>query len=67
VTGYYFDEHMDRALIERGITVLMAVDVKMEGKTDEEHLGYATQNGLIMVTFDHPFASQMMRKQISWQ
>lgn len=67
MTGYYFDEHMDRAvaraLIARDITVMMAVDVKMEGKTDEEHLAYATQNGLIMVTFDHPFASQMMQKQ----
>ncbi|MCC6614309.1 MAG: DUF5615 family PIN-like protein [Anaerolineae bacterium] len=67
MTGFYFDEHMDRAvaraLIARNITVIMAVDVKMEGKTDKEHLAYATQNDLIMVTFDHPFASQMMQEQ----
>lgn len=54
MTGSYFDEHMNRtvadALIERGYTVVMAVDVKMEGKDDD------TEQGLVMVTFDHPFA-----------
>ena len=37
--GLYFDEHMNRAvanaLVERGIQVVMAVDVGMEGKDDD--------------------------------
>ena len=63
--GFYFDEHMNRAvadaLIERGVTVIMAVDVDMVGKNDdEEHLPYAAEHNLIMVTFDHPFAGRVM-------
>lgn len=65
MTGFYFDEHMNRtvadALIERGYTVVMAVDVEMEGKDDDtEHLPYATEQGLVMVKFDHPFAGRTM-------
>ncbi len=60
--GLYFDEHMSRkiahALQSQGVTVVMAVDVGMEAKTDEEHLIYATQQRLVMVTFDHPFAGR---------
>jgi predicted nuclease of predicted toxin-antitoxin system len=67
VNGFYFDEHMNRAvadaLIERGYMVVMAVDVGMEGKDDDtEHLPYALQNNLIMVTFDHPFAGRAMSR-----
>lgn len=63
MNGFYFDEHMNRAvadaLSENNLTVVMAVDVEMEGKDDDtEHLPYAAERGLIMVTFDHPFASR---------
>ena len=60
--GFYFDEHMNRAvadrLIQRGHQVVMAVDVGMEGKADSEHLHYATEHQFVMVTFDHPFAGE---------
>ena len=67
MTGFYFDEHMNRlvadALIERGFQVVMAVDVGMEGKDDDtEHLAYASEHGLVMVTFDHPFAGRTMAR-----
>jgi predicted nuclease of predicted toxin-antitoxin system len=62
--GFYFDEHMNRAvavaLTQRGFQVVMAVDIGMEGKDDAEHLTYATEHGLVMVTFDHPFAGRTM-------
>ena len=62
---FYFDEHMRRAvaqaLMERGYQVVMAVDVDMAGKDDDtEHLTYATQNELVLVTFDRPFAGRTM-------
>ena len=64
--GFYFDEHRRRAaanaLIEHGYEVVMAVDVNMEGKVDTEHLHYATQHGLVLVTFDHPFAGRTMSR-----
>jgi predicted nuclease of predicted toxin-antitoxin system len=64
--GLYFDEHMHRtvgrALIQLGISVVMAVDAGMTGKTDEDHLAYATVNKLVMVTFDHPFAGRSMNR-----
>jgi predicted nuclease of predicted toxin-antitoxin system len=56
----YFDEMMSRVaaeqLIERGYPVVLAVDVEMAEKPDDEHLVYATENGHVMVTFDRPFA-----------
>lgn len=63
--GFYFDEHMRRvvakALAERGIEVLMAIDVGMVEKDDDtEHLPYATERNLIVVTFDRPFAGRTM-------
>jgi predicted nuclease of predicted toxin-antitoxin system len=65
--GFYFDEHMHRvvadALVKKGYKVVMAVDVEMEGKDDDtEHLVYATNQDLIMVTFDHPFAGRTMAR-----
>lgn len=58
----YFDEMMARPaaeqLVKRGCSVIMAVDVGMTGKTDPEHLQYATEVERVMVTFDRPFASQ---------
>jgi predicted nuclease of predicted toxin-antitoxin system len=67
VTDFYFDEHMNRAvadaLDQRGYHVVMAVDVEMEGKDDDtEHLPYATEHNLVMVTFDHPFAARTMSR-----
>jgi hypothetical protein len=61
--GFYFHEHMRRAtergLRDRGYHVVMAVDVDMTGSDDDtEHLPYATQQGLVMVTFDRPFAGR---------
>jgi len=65
MTGFYFDEHMNRAvadgLMVRGYQVVMAVDVNMENKDDDtQHLPYAAEHELVMVTFDHPFASRTM-------
>jgi predicted nuclease of predicted toxin-antitoxin system len=65
--GFYFDEHMNRvvadALTQRGYHVIMAVDVGMTGKDDDtEHLAYAAEKNLIMVTLDHPFAGRTMSR-----
>jgi predicted nuclease of predicted toxin-antitoxin system len=62
--GFYLDEHISygvaKALRQRGYTVVMAVEVGMLQKNDdEEHLPYATQHQLVMVTFDHPFATRI--------
>lgn len=66
MSGFYFDEHMDRdvarMLKKQGYEVLMAVDVGMTGKEDEAHLAYATERELVMVTFDHPFAGRTMSR-----
>jgi predicted nuclease of predicted toxin-antitoxin system len=61
--GFYFDEHMYRpvaeGLIARGYHVTMAADVGMKSKDDDtEHLPYAAENDLILVTFDRPFAGR---------
>lgn len=61
--GFYFDEHMPRAvqksMEQRGYLVVMAVDVGMEDKDDDnEHLPFSTERGLVMVTFDRPFAGR---------
>lgn len=61
--GFYFDEHIRRAvaegLIKRGYTVVMANDVDMTGKDDDsEHLPYALARQLVMVTLDKPFAGR---------
>jgi predicted nuclease of predicted toxin-antitoxin system len=62
---FYFDEHVSRdaaeGLMRRGIEVVMAVDVDMTDKDDDsEHLPYATQNQLVMVTMDRPFAGRTL-------
>jgi predicted nuclease of predicted toxin-antitoxin system len=64
---FYFDEHMRRlvaeGLIERSIEVIMAVDAGMAEKDDDsEHLPYATERGLVLVTFDRPFAGRVMSR-----
>jgi predicted nuclease of predicted toxin-antitoxin system len=62
--SFYFDEMLSRPaaqqLEKRGLSVVMAIDVDMTGKTDPEHIAYATERKLIMVTFDRPFASITM-------
>ncbi len=70
MTGFYFDEHMNRlvadALIKKGYHVVMAVDVSMKGKDDDtEHLPYASEHDLVMVTSDHPFAGRTMARSIT--
>jgi len=59
--SFYFDEMVSRIpaeeLSKRGISVVMAVDVGMVNKDDlSEHLHYATEHGLVVVTFDRKFA-----------
>lgn len=59
--NFYFDEMMSRPaadeLKKRGYDVIMAIDVGMTGKTDPEHLRYATEQSRVLVTFDRPFAN----------
>jgi len=43
-------------LTKLGIEVVMAVDVDMTGKKDPVHRAYATENNLVLVTHDRPFA-----------
>lgn len=65
LVGFYFDEMMPRAvagqIIESGFQVIMAVDVDMRGKDDVEHLRYAAEHDLVLVTHDHPFAGRTMK------
>jgi len=61
--SFYFDEMMmgkvAKQLQERGYSVIRAVEVGMTQKDDlTEHLVYATQHELVMVTFDRPFAGK---------
>lgn len=59
---FYFDEMMPRApvqmLAQKSLEVVMANDVLMTGKVDSEHLAYAAEHGLVVVTFDRPFAGR---------
>lgn len=61
--AFYFDEMMSRpvakGLIDRGYVVVMAIDVGMVDKDDDtEHLPYATEHNLVMVTMDREFAGR---------
>jgi predicted nuclease of predicted toxin-antitoxin system len=62
--SFYFDEHMPRAvaqgLMSRDLQVIMAIDVGMEGKSDDEHLRYATEHETVLVTRDKPFAGRTL-------
>ncbi len=65
--GLYFDEHMRHkvanALRSQGHEVIMAIEVGMIDKDDDlEHLPYATERGLVIVTFDRPFAGRTMSR-----
>lgn len=62
---FYFDEMMShpvaKGLRERGYEVAMAVEVDMTEKDDLlEHLPYATENGMVLVTHDRAFAGKAM-------
>jgi hypothetical protein len=64
---FYFDEHISRSvekgLTERGYQVVMAVDVGMESKDDDtDHLPYATEHQLVIVTCDRPFAGRTEKR-----
>jgi hypothetical protein len=65
--SFYFDEHMPRA-VARGlaqfeIRVVMAVDVEMVSRDDDtEHLRYATEHDLVLVTRDLPFAGRASKR-----
>jgi predicted nuclease of predicted toxin-antitoxin system len=62
INSFYFDEMMPRAaaeqLAQRGLQIVMAVDVEMIEKEDVEHLKFATEHSMVMVTFDRPFAGR---------
>jgi predicted nuclease of predicted toxin-antitoxin system len=58
---YYFDEMMSgkvaKQLATYNIEVVVANDTGMTDKDDlAEHLPYATEKGLVLVTFDRKFA-----------
>jgi len=64
---FYFDEHMPRpvakALVARGIEVIMAIESDMTGKNDDtEHLPFATQKQAVMVTRDFRFAGRTAKR-----
>jgi hypothetical protein len=65
--GFYLDEHIARpvadALREQNCQVVLAVDIEMVGKDDDnEHLPFATSQSLVMVTFDRGFAGRTMSR-----
>ena len=64
---FYLYEHMPRSVTKgltgRGVHAKMAVDLGMVGKDDDdEHLPYATESDLVLVTFDRPFAGRTMSR-----
>jgi predicted nuclease of predicted toxin-antitoxin system len=64
--SFYFDEMMNRPaateLDRRGYIVIMANDVEMTQKKDEEHLRYATEHGMVLVTQDRKFAGLALKQ-----
>jgi predicted nuclease of predicted toxin-antitoxin system len=65
--AYYFDEHLAMAvakqLRKKGYQVVRSVEVNMTGADDDTgHLPYATQNQLVMVTFDREFAGRITKR-----
>ncbi|MCC6893039.1 MAG: DUF5615 family PIN-like protein [Anaerolineae bacterium] len=54
---------LERALLENGFEVIMAVDVDMVGKDDDdEHLPYAASRGFVIFTRDLPFAGRTAKR-----
>lgn len=64
---FYFDEMMSRdtekALNAKGISVTMANDVEMTSKKDHQHLKYAHEHQLVLVTLDKKFAGLAEKHQ----
>jgi len=46
------DQDLVRALRVRGMDVITALDANMTERSDEEHLEYATAQGLVLYTFN---------------
>lgn len=63
---FYFDEMMNRtvakALVKRGVEVVMANDVGMTSKPDDVHLTEAIKRGMVLVTLDRGFAGLAMKQ-----
>lgn len=52
-----------KGLGQRGIVVMMAVDVGMVDKDDDkEHLPFATENNAVLVSHDHAFAGRSAKR-----
>ncbi len=64
--SFYFDEMMTRRLakelIKLGYDVVMANDVGMTHKLDEEHLVAATERGMLLLTMDRGFAGRSTKQ-----
>ncbi|MEM1271784.1 MAG: DUF5615 family PIN-like protein [Bacteroidota bacterium] len=56
---FYLDEHIPRAvasgLRRRGVSAITLPEAGMLGASDEEHLAYAREHGLVIVTQDADF------------
>lgn len=65
--SFYFDEMMKedvaKALVENGVAVVMAKNIGMVQKKDEEHLLYAHEHQLVLVTLDRKFAGLTSKRQ----
>jgi len=63
--SFYFDEMINRPLagelIKRGYAVVMANDIEMTGKRDDEHLAEAKKRGMVLLTLDKSFAGRVMK------
>lgn len=57
---FYTDTHVDKQvaiqLRQRGVIVIRCQDVGLADATDQEHLSYAVQAGLSVITKDDDFA-----------
>jgi len=65
--SFYFDEMINRPLanelIRRGYDVIMANDIEMTGKADDEHLAEATKRNRVLLTLDKAFAGRIHEAQ----
>ncbi|MBI1258439.1 MAG: hypothetical protein GC204_13290 [Chloroflexi bacterium] len=64
--SFYFDEMINRPLagelIKRGYTVVMANDIEMTEKFDDEHLAEAKKRSMVLLTLDKEFAGRVMKQ-----
>jgi predicted nuclease of predicted toxin-antitoxin system len=66
----YFDEdamhnRLVDALRSRGVTVVTVLDAGLTEKTDEEQLGFATESGCVLYTFNVPDFHRLHGKWIA--